>query len=185
MFSIAPELGDDELRIDIAVVLADDEAGIGLAPAVHLASRKIAVVEAVHPHLRDRQRVGRFREGNAAAGVGVAGEQRLESGLRQLGLEIARHLQDRGAGIGAIGDAGDAAFQPPRVGGLAVLEGGPLHPRRIKILHLISRDDAAAEAADAGIIFCADHVARLRGGVRHRAKRQGEQQEDRPEQCAR
>src|SRR5207245_2953785 len=94
-------------------------------------------------------------KGNAAAGIDVAGEQRFESGLRQLGLEIARHFQDRGAGIGAIGDAGDAAFQPPRVGGLAVLERRPLYPRRVEILHLIARDDAAAEPADAGIIFCA------------------------------
>ena len=110
----------------------------------------------------------------------------LESGLRQLGLEIARHFQDRGAGIGAIGDAGDAALQPPRIGWLAVLEDRRLHPRRVKILHLISRDHAAAEAADAGKILCARDVARLRGSVRQRAKRQGEQQEDRPEQaCSR
>jgi len=34
--------------------------------------------------------------------------------------------------IGAIGDAGDAAFQPPRVGRLAVLEGGSLHPRGVE-----------------------------------------------------
>ena len=95
-----------------------------------------------------------------SAGIGgVGAHRREESDARGLQprLRDAKILNqlDRGAGIGAIGDAGDAAFQPPRVGGLAVLEGGPLHPCRVEILHLIARDDAAAEPADAGIIFCA------------------------------
>ena len=139
LFSIAPSSATTSCAVDVLVVLADEDAGIGLAAAVGLAAGEVMIVEAVHPHLRDRQRVDRLGERNAAAGVGVAGEQRLEAGLGQLGLEIARHFEDRGAGIGAIGDTGDAAFQPPRVGRLVVLEGGRLHPRGVEILHLSSR----------------------------------------------
>ncbi len=161
---MAPSLGDGELRGDVLVVLADDDAGIGLASALDLAAGDIAVAEAVDPHLRHRQRVDAFGEGNAAAGVGVAGEQGLEAGLGKLRLEIAGYFQDRGAGTGAIGDADDAPFEPPRIGRLAILEACCLHPRRVKVLHDIAGDDAAGEPADAGIVPCARHVAGLRGG---------------------
>jgi hypothetical protein len=122
-------------------------------------------VETVDPHLRDRQRLDRLGEGNAAAGIGVAGEQRLEACLRKLGLEIAGDLEDGWAGIGPVGDAGNLAFEPPRIGRLAVFEDGGLDPRGVKVLHLISRDHAAAEAADAGEIPCAGDIARLCGGA--------------------
>jgi hypothetical protein len=66
------------------------------------------IVETVDPHLRHRQDVDCLGEGNRAAGVGVAGKQGLEAGLGELGLEVARDLQDRGTGIGPIGDPDDA-----------------------------------------------------------------------------
>jgi hypothetical protein len=128
------------------------------------------IVEAVDPHLRHRQRVERFGERDRAAIVGVAVQQHFEAGLLQLGLEVARDLDNRGAGIGAIGDAGDTPFEPPLVGGLAVLEGGGLQPRRVEILELIARDDAAGEAPDAGIVTRAGDVAallRLRRHAKH------------------
>jgi hypothetical protein len=177
---MAPSFGDRELRVDIPVVLADDEARKRLAPAVDLASGIVAVVEAVHPHLRDRQRLDRFRKGNAAAGIGVAGEQRLKTGLRQLGLEIAGDFQDRGSGIGPVGDARDLAFEPPCIGWLAVPEDRRLHPRCVESLHLISRDHAAGETADAGKIPGARDIARLRGGGRWRVQQEDEQEDQRP-----
>src|SRR6266849_7081092 len=86
------EFGDDQLRMDFLVVLADDNARIGLASAVEtglgLASSKIMIIETVDPHLRYRQRVDRLRERNAAAGVGVASEQRCKSGLCLFGFDI-------------------------------------------------------------------------------------------------
>ena len=81
---------DHELRIDIVVVLADQDGGIGFASTLRFAAGVIAIVEAVDPHLRDRQHVDGFRKRNAAACVGVAGEKRLEAGLGELGLEVAR-----------------------------------------------------------------------------------------------
>ena len=138
------------------------------------------IVEAVDPHLRNRQHVDRLGEGNGAAGVGVAGEQRLEAGLGELRLEVFGDFEDRRPGIGAICDADDAPLQPPRVGRLAVLEGGRLHPRRVKVLHHIAGDDAAAEAADARIIPRARHVAGLRVGCGRRESRE-ERNEDK--QC--
>ena len=171
LFSIAPTTRDHELRVDVVVVLADEDGGVGLAPAFALAAGEIAVVEAVDPHLRDRQHVERLGERNAAAGVGVAGEQRLEARARELRLEIARDLEDRGPGPGAIGDARDAALEPALVGRLAVLERRRLQPRRVEILHLVAGDDAAVEAADAGIVARAGDVALLRERGREREAR--------------
>ena len=78
-----------------------------------------------------------------------------------------------GPGLRAVGDPGDLALEPPRIGRLAVPEGCGLHPRGVKILHLISRDHAAGEAADAGKIPRARDVARLRGGAGRREKGRG------------
>ena len=158
------DLRHDQLRGDVVVVLRHQHGGVGLARAVHLAPGVIAEVEAVGPHLRRRQDVERLGEGNAAAGVGVAGGQRLEAGLGELRLEIARHFDNGGSGRGAVGDAGDAAFGLALVGGLAVLEGRGLQPRRVEILGQIAGDDAAGETADARIIAGAGDVALLRLG---------------------
>ena len=164
MFSIAPSSTAVELRIDVVVVHRDEHADIGLASALYPAAGVVAIVEAVDPHLRDRQHIDRLDERNAAAGVGVAGEQRLEASLRELVLEIARDLDDRGTLAGAIGDAGRASFQPPRVDRLAVAERRALYPHGVEILHVKTGGDAALEAADTGVVLRARDVAGLRGG---------------------
>ena len=81
---------------------------------------------------------------------------------RELRLEVARDLDDRRPGRRAIGDARDAALGPALGRGLAVLERRRLQPRRVEVLHLVAGDDAALEAADAGIVARARDVALLR-----------------------
>ena len=83
--------------------------------------------------------------------------------------------------MGAIGDASDAAFQPPRVGRIAVLEGGGLHPRGVEIFHLVTGDDAAAKTADAGEILRTRDVTCLRAGGRWHVARQCDQEDERGE----
>jgi hypothetical protein len=83
-------------------------------------------------------------------------------------------LQDRGTGIGAVGDARHAALEPALVRRPAILEGRRLQPRRVKILDRVAADDAAGEAADAGIVARTGDVALL--GVREGGC--GEEQND-------
>ena len=152
---------DGQLRVDLIIALADQHGRIGLAAALGLAAGVIAVVEAVDPHRRDRQHVDAFGERDVAAGCRLAGEQRLEAGLGELRLEIARHFEHRGAGRIAVGDARHAALETARVGRLAVAERRRLQAHRVEILHLVAGDDAAGEAADAGKVPRARDVARL------------------------
>jgi hypothetical protein len=116
------------------------------------ASTILFSIEAVDPHLRDRERVHALHERDAAAGIHIAREQRREAGPGELALEVARDFQDRRPGIGAVGDACDAALEAARVGRVAIPEWRRLQPRGVEVLHLIAGDDAAGEAADAGVV---------------------------------
>ncbi len=61
--------------------------------------------------------------------------------------------------------------------GLPSLKAARLHPRGVEILHLVARDDAAAEAADAREIPGARDIAGLREGAGRREPCESEQQQ--------
>ena len=85
--------GDDELRIDIAVALADDDAGIGHAPGIKLAPRNIAVVEAVHRSARRKvaERRARHDLGDRAAQNDLLGREQRNVHRRQPIVIAALH----------------------------------------------------------------------------------------------